>query len=91
MMFNLKIPTNVLFGFKSRDRVFEFLDQNNWENIGVVIDGNLRGLPLFEGFIDEISQRKNLVTANCEISDARLWWRTACGGCLASCRRYDCV
>ena len=69
MMFNLKIPTNVLFGFKSRDRVFEVLDNNNWENIGVVIDGNLRGLPLFEGFLDEISQRKSLVTANCEISE----------------------
>ena len=35
----------------------------------VVIDGNLRGLPIFEEFLDEISQRKNLVTANCEISE----------------------
>ena len=69
MIFNLKIPTEVLFGSKVRDRVFEVLDQNNWENIGVVIDGNLRGLPLFEGFLDEISQRKNLVIANCEISE----------------------
>lgn len=68
-MFNLKIPTNVLFGLKSRDRVFDALDQNNWENIGVVIDGNLRGLPLFEEFLGEISQRKNLVIANCEISE----------------------
>lgn len=69
MMFNLKIPTEVLFGSKSRDRVFDVLDQNNWENIGVVIDGNLRGLPLFEGFLDKISLRKSLVTANCEISE----------------------
>jgi alcohol dehydrogenase class IV len=68
-MFNLKIPTNVLFGLKSRDRLFDVLDQNNWENIGVIIDGNLRGLPLFEEFLGEISQRKNLATTNCEISE----------------------
>ena len=69
MIFNLKIPTEVLFGSKVRDRVFEVLEQNNWQNIGVVIDGNLRGLSLFEGFLDEISKRKNLVIANCEISE----------------------
>ena len=54
---------------KSKDIVFDALDQNNWENIGVIIDGNLRGLPLFKGFLDKISQRKNLVIANCEISE----------------------
>lgn len=68
--FNFFCPTKVHFGSGVSNGITRTLKQNDWQNVGLVVDHNLKEHPLINKRINSIrSNSCRIVTAWCEISE----------------------
>lgn len=68
--FNFFCNTDVIFGNKCREKIFEILKKENWRNIGLVVDNNLMITSEIPIFIDKLNSNSNkMIVGKCLISE----------------------
>ena len=68
--FNFFVKTKVLFGSGVRNKLFEYIQSNNYKCIGVIVDQGLRELDIVKSYISELNNYiELLVIKNCSISE----------------------
>lgn len=68
--FNLFCPTKVAFGLGVSNVVSQTLRENGYQNVGLVVDHNLKEQPLIDSLINSIkAHAEHVVTAWCKVSE----------------------
>lgn len=70
LSFDLAVSTHVRFGPGVRNEISEVVSGLEWRNVGIVVDHNLRDVPLVSGLISDLEKScRRVNVAYCRISE----------------------